>query len=239
MSMYTTLSRWLHIYSVFHLWNVLYNQTGYNLKKGENLYVAADVFYEIKTVLGNHDYMGDAIAQFSRDLVNRDSRWYCKRDYDVHHSLCWNNKSKPLDDSFSFLHQLLTVSYVGFVVYNRTMQIICGFLLHWYNHFRWWILGSKSRACVWLERISSSRKSVEVTAGCEGSRKTYFRIYIMVISYLGRVTMIYNAHFVQIFSFLKMVIWVDSSSKIGKIEGHMEGCGWSPYYSKRRSSWGH
>ena len=73
--------------------------------------------------------MGDAIAQFSSDLVSQDWRWYCKRDYNIHRSLCWDNKSKLLNILLTSLI-VIQSSHMFFAIYNRPMQIICGFFLH-------------------------------------------------------------------------------------------------------------
>ena len=39
-------------------------------------------------VLGNHDYMGDVLAQLSDEIVKRDPRWFCRREFQLHPALC-------------------------------------------------------------------------------------------------------------------------------------------------------
>ncbi|KAH7280538.1 hypothetical protein KP509_36G001700 [Ceratopteris richardii] len=39
-------------------------------------------------VLGNHDYMGNVLAQLSDDLVSRDPRWFCRRAFQLNFAIC-------------------------------------------------------------------------------------------------------------------------------------------------------
>ena len=36
------------------------------------------------TVLGNHDYMGDALCQLSEEIAKRDPRWFCRKEFQLH-----------------------------------------------------------------------------------------------------------------------------------------------------------
>uniref|UniRef100_A0A5B6ZBY4 Purple acid phosphatase n=1 Tax=Davidia involucrata TaxID=16924 RepID=A0A5B6ZBY4_DAVIN len=47
------------------------------------IYTAPSLQKQWYTVLGNHDYRGDALAQLSPILTKRDSRWLCLRSYIV------------------------------------------------------------------------------------------------------------------------------------------------------------
>lgn len=65
-----------------------------------NVYTAPSLQTQWYAVLGNHDYMGDALSQFSNELVKRDWRWYCRRDFDFHRSLCY--VKEPCNESVDF-----------------------------------------------------------------------------------------------------------------------------------------
>lgn len=53
-----------------------------------NVYTAPSLQTTWYTVLGNHDYMGDTVSQLSDHLVKRDPRWFCRREFQLHLSLC-------------------------------------------------------------------------------------------------------------------------------------------------------
>ncbi|KAH7296613.1 hypothetical protein KP509_26G030500 [Ceratopteris richardii] len=53
-----------------------------------NVYTAPSLQTTWYTVLGNHDYLGDALAQLSDELVRRDSRWFCRRSFQLNYTLC-------------------------------------------------------------------------------------------------------------------------------------------------------
>ncbi|GLJ29683.1 hypothetical protein SUGI_0585400 [Cryptomeria japonica] len=46
-----------------------------------DIYTAKSLQTQWYSVLGNHDYRGDALAQLSPILSSRDSRWYCERSF--------------------------------------------------------------------------------------------------------------------------------------------------------------
>ncbi|XP_074345800.1 purple acid phosphatase 3-like isoform X2 [Apium graveolens] len=46
-----------------------------------NIYTAPSLQKQWYTVLGNHDYRGDALAQLSPTLTIKDSRWFCLKSY--------------------------------------------------------------------------------------------------------------------------------------------------------------
>jgi len=46
-----------------------------------NIYTAPSLQKQWYSVLGNHDYRGDALAQLSPTLTQRDSRWLCLKSY--------------------------------------------------------------------------------------------------------------------------------------------------------------
>lgn len=46
-----------------------------------NIYTAPSLQKQWYTVLGNHDYRGDALAQLSPTLTKKDSRWFCLKSY--------------------------------------------------------------------------------------------------------------------------------------------------------------
>ncbi|KAL3818509.1 hypothetical protein ACJIZ3_004414 [Penstemon smallii] len=48
-----------------------------------NIYTANSLQKQWFSVLGNHDYRGDAMAQFSSSLRKKDSRWLCLRSFVV------------------------------------------------------------------------------------------------------------------------------------------------------------
>ncbi|XP_052206024.1 purple acid phosphatase 3-like [Diospyros lotus] len=48
-----------------------------------NVYTALSLQKQWYSVLGNHDYRGDAVAQLSHVLTKRDSRWLCMRSFIV------------------------------------------------------------------------------------------------------------------------------------------------------------
>ncbi|XP_057748588.1 purple acid phosphatase 17-like [Arachis stenosperma] len=52
-----------------------------------NIYTAKSLQTQWYTVLGNHDYRGDAMAQLSPFLREVDSRWLCLRSFIVHSEL--------------------------------------------------------------------------------------------------------------------------------------------------------
>lgn len=53
-----------------------------------NIYTAPSLQTTWYTILGNHDYMGDVLAQLDEALVKRDSRWFCKREFQLQRTLC-------------------------------------------------------------------------------------------------------------------------------------------------------
>ncbi|KAI3445077.1 hypothetical protein Pfo_001742 [Paulownia fortunei] len=46
-----------------------------------NIYTAPSLQKDWYTVLGNHDYRGDALAQLSPILKGKDSKWFCMKSY--------------------------------------------------------------------------------------------------------------------------------------------------------------
>lgn len=46
-----------------------------------NIYTANSLQKQWYTVLGNHDYRGDAVSQMSSDLTKIDPRWFCLRSF--------------------------------------------------------------------------------------------------------------------------------------------------------------
>ncbi|WOG83611.1 hypothetical protein DCAR_0102788 [Daucus carota subsp. sativus] len=46
-----------------------------------NIYTARSLQKPWYTVLGNHDYRGNALAQLSPTLTHKDSRWFCQKSY--------------------------------------------------------------------------------------------------------------------------------------------------------------
>ncbi|KAG8371560.1 hypothetical protein BUALT_Bualt13G0100700 [Buddleja alternifolia] len=46
-----------------------------------NIYTAPSLQKQWYTVLGNHDYRGDALAQLSHALKQRDNKWFCLKSY--------------------------------------------------------------------------------------------------------------------------------------------------------------
>eukprot|EP00250_Pteridium_aquilinum_P009485 c18697_g1_i1 orf=489-1616(-) len=53
-----------------------------------NVYTAPSLQTTWYTVLGNHDYMGDVLAQLSDELVRYDPRWFCRRSFQLNRTLC-------------------------------------------------------------------------------------------------------------------------------------------------------
>ncbi|MCO5561309.1 hypothetical protein L7F22_014930 [Adiantum nelumboides] len=51
------------------------------------VYTASSLQTTWYAVLGNHDYMGDVLAQLSDALVIRDPRWSCKRTFQLNYTL--------------------------------------------------------------------------------------------------------------------------------------------------------
>ncbi|EFJ08246.1 hypothetical protein SELMODRAFT_132000, partial [Selaginella moellendorffii] len=51
------------------------------------IYTAPSLQKPWYTILGNHDYMGDALAQLDPAMTQRDSRWYCRREFELRRSL--------------------------------------------------------------------------------------------------------------------------------------------------------
>jgi hypothetical protein len=41
----------------------------------------------VSSVLGNHDYRGNATAQLAKELTLRDSRWFCSTTFQLKHNL--------------------------------------------------------------------------------------------------------------------------------------------------------
>ncbi|MCO5613002.1 hypothetical protein L7F22_067275 [Adiantum nelumboides] len=52
------------------------------------VYTASSLQAMWYAVLGNHDYMGDALAQLSDEIVQRDTRWFCQRQFQLNFPLC-------------------------------------------------------------------------------------------------------------------------------------------------------
>ncbi|KAL9996751.1 putative Acid phosphatase [Helianthus debilis subsp. tardiflorus] len=48
-----------------------------------NVYTASSLQKQWYSVLGNHDYRGNAVAQLSPELRQRDNRWLCMRSFIV------------------------------------------------------------------------------------------------------------------------------------------------------------
>ncbi|KAI5084409.1 hypothetical protein GOP47_0000578 [Adiantum capillus-veneris] len=70
-----------------------------------DVYTASSLQTTWYTVLGNHDYMGDVLAELSDALVERDSRWYCKRAFQLNYTLCSGTDTGSCDatvDMFFF-----------------------------------------------------------------------------------------------------------------------------------------
>ncbi|KAH7441916.1 hypothetical protein KP509_03G061900 [Ceratopteris richardii] len=57
-----------------------------------NVFTAPSLQTKWYAVLGNHDYMGNVLSQMSSELVKRDLRWHCRREFEVHHSPCSKNE---------------------------------------------------------------------------------------------------------------------------------------------------
>ncbi|KAH7431513.1 hypothetical protein KP509_08G052700 [Ceratopteris richardii] len=64
-----------------------------------DVYTASSLQTMWYTVLGNHDYMGDAVAQLSDELVRRDSRWFCRRAFQLNYTLCDGTSEGSCDAS--------------------------------------------------------------------------------------------------------------------------------------------
>eukprot|EP00250_Pteridium_aquilinum_P029779 c40110_g1_i1 orf=317-1480(-) len=65
-----------------------------------NVYTAPSLQTKWYAVLGNHDYMGDALSQFSTELVKRDWRWSCQREFDLRQPLC--DATEPCNEFAEF-----------------------------------------------------------------------------------------------------------------------------------------
>jgi tartrate-resistant acid phosphatase type 5 len=47
----------------------------------------------VMAVLGNHDYLGDALLQIGDGLTLKDKRWFCDRSYQLKFPLCGSSKN--------------------------------------------------------------------------------------------------------------------------------------------------
>lgn len=63
-----------------------------------NVYTAKSLQKTWYTVLGNHDYRGDVPAQLSDALSQRDSRWHCEREFELHLPLCGSSGPDSCSD---------------------------------------------------------------------------------------------------------------------------------------------
>ncbi|XP_057820503.2 purple acid phosphatase 7-like [Cryptomeria japonica] len=66
------------------------------------VYTAKSLQKQWYAVLGNHDYMGNALAQFSSSLTRRDRRWYCQRSFRLHYKIHSHSEECALVDFFFF-----------------------------------------------------------------------------------------------------------------------------------------
>lgn len=89
-------------------------------------------------VLGNHDYRGDTLAQFSSLLTKKDKRWLCLRTHVIDAGETIGNKKKYsqsfLEEKtmlllFLIFFRKLIISYILFIILSRG----CRFFLHRYN----------------------------------------------------------------------------------------------------------
>ncbi|KAI5075158.1 hypothetical protein GOP47_0009234 [Adiantum capillus-veneris] len=53
-----------------------------------DIYTASSLQTTWYAVLGNHDYMGDALAQLSDEIAQHDWRWFCRRQFQLSFPLC-------------------------------------------------------------------------------------------------------------------------------------------------------